>query len=142
MPDERVTTAQKRTVTERARGCCEYCQSQARFSTQSFAAEHIISRYAGGETTLDNLALSCMGCNSHKHTKTHAIDPETGQDVPLFHPRRQNWSDHFAWSEDFTLVIGQTPIGRATIETLHLNRSELINLRRVLYAVGEHPPSL
>jgi hypothetical protein len=141
MPDDRVTTVQKRTVIERAKGCCEYCQSQARFSTQSFAAEHIIPRYAGGESTLENLALSCMGCNSHKHTKTHAIDPETGQDVSLFHPRRQNWSDHFAWSEDFTLVIGRTPIGRATIETLHLNRSELINLRRVLYAVGEHPPS-
>jgi hypothetical protein len=26
------------------------------------------------------------------------------------------------------------------VATLHLNRSELLNLRRVLRAVGEHPP--
>jgi hypothetical protein len=44
-------------------------------------------------------------------------------------------------SDDFTLVIGLTPIGRATIKALQLNREELVNLRRVLYAMGEHPPA-
>ncbi|MBI1878609.1 MAG: HNH endonuclease [Chloroflexi bacterium] len=140
MPDRRVTAAQRRAVFARARGCCEYCQSQARFATQSFAAEHIIPRYAGGETTLDNLALACFGCNSHKYTKTHALDPITGSEVPLFHPRRHEWFEHFAWNDDFTQIVGQTPIGRATIEALRLNRSELVNLRRVLRSVGEHPP--
>ena len=38
------------------------------------------------------------------------------------------------------LIVGRTMAGRATVEALHLNRPELINLRRVLYAVGEHPP--
>ncbi len=140
MPEQRVTAAQRRAVFARAEGCCEYCQSQARFATQSFAAEHIIPRFAGGQTTEDNLALSCLGCNSHKHTKTHALDPETGHEIPLFHPRRQTWSDHFAWNDDFTQIIGRTPVGRATIEALRLNRPELINLRRVLYSVREHPP--
>lgn len=140
MPERRVTTVQRRVVFARAKGCCEYCQSQARFATQSFAAEHIIPRYAGGETTLDNLALACFGCNSHKYTKTQAVDPETGDEVPLFHPRRHTWIEHFVWSDDFTQIIGQTPIGKATVEALQLNRSELINLRRVLYSVGEHPP--
>ncbi len=32
-----------------------------------------------------------------------------------------------------------TPTGRATIEALQLNREGLVNLRRVLYAMGEHP---
>lgn len=54
MPDRRVTAAQRRIVFERARGCCEYCRSQARFATQTFAAEHIIPRQAGGRTELDN----------------------------------------------------------------------------------------
>jgi len=58
----------------------------------------------------------------------------------LFHPREQSWDEHFAWNEDFTLILGLTPTGRATIEALHLNRSGLVNLRRVLYAIGEHPP--
>jgi hypothetical protein len=139
MPEQRVTTAQRRTIFARAKGCCEYCQSQARFSTQSFAAEHIIPRFAGGETSEDNLALACLGCNGHKHTKTHALDPETEREVPLFHPRRQIWSDHFAWNDDFTQIVGQSPVGRATAQALKLNRPELVNLRRVLRAVGEHP---
>ncbi len=140
MTERRVTAAQRRTVIERANGCCEYCQSQARFATQSFAVEHIRPRYVGGKTKLDNLALSCFGCNSHKHTKTSALDPQTGGTVPLFHPRQQHWLQHFTWDESFTQIMGQTATGRATVETLKLNRPELVNLRRVLYAVGEHPP--
>lgn len=139
MPEQRVTAAQRRAVFARAKGCCEYCQSQARFATQSFAAEHIIPRYVGGETTLDNLALACFGCNSHKYTKTHVIDPETGDEVPLFHPRRHTWTEHFAWIDDFTQIVGQTPVGKATVEALQLNRPELVNLWRVLHSVGEHP---
>ncbi|MDF5717692.1 MAG: HNH endonuclease signature motif containing protein [Rhizonema sp. NSF051] len=43
----------------RAKGCCEYCYSQVKFATQSFSVEHIVPRYKGGETSLENLALSC-----------------------------------------------------------------------------------
>ncbi|GIL15393.1 MAG: hypothetical protein BroJett039_05660 [Chloroflexota bacterium] len=59
----------------------------------------------------------------------------------MYHPRQQRWRDHFAWSDDFTLIIGLTPIGRATIEALQMNRKPIINLRRVLYAMREHPPA-
>jgi len=38
------------------------------------------------------------------------------------------------------LMVGTTPTGRATIEALQLNRGGVVNLRRLLYAVGEHPP--
>jgi hypothetical protein len=37
-------------------------------------------------------------------------------------------------------ITGLTPVGRATIESLQLNREGLVNMRRVLHAVGEHPP--
>jgi hypothetical protein len=50
------------------------------------------------------------------------------------------WSEHFAWNEDYSRVIGLTPTGRATVETLHLNRQGVVNLRRVLFLVGMHPP--
>jgi hypothetical protein len=46
---------------------------------------------------------------------------------------------HFTWNDDFTLMIGLTLTGRATIAALHLNRAELVNLRRALYTLGEHP---
>ena len=141
MPEQHVTTEQKQSVLERARGCFEYCRSQARFATQPFSTEHIIPRHWGGETTLDNLALACQGCNNHKYTKTEGYDPVSDKVVSLYHPRQQRWHDHFAWNDDFTLVIGLTPTGRATIKALQLNREELVNLRRVLYAMGEHPPA-
>lgn len=51
------------------------------------------------------------------------------------------WSDHFAWSADFTRIEGKTPLGRATIDVLHCNRTGVVNLRRVLVAAGLHPPS-
>lgn len=44
------------------------------------------------------------------------------------------------WNRDFTLVIGVTPIGRATLAALRLNRPGVVNLREALYAVGKHPP--
>jgi hypothetical protein len=140
MPESRVTAQQKKAVAERANGCCEYCRSQARFAIQPFSIEHIIPRSQGGETVMDNLALSCQGCNNHKYNKTEGRDPVNGDLVPLYHPRNQQWSDHFAWNEDFSLIIGLTATERATVETLQINREGVVNLRRVLYTMGEHPP--
>jgi hypothetical protein len=141
MPEKRVTTQQKRAVVKRAQGCCEYCRSQARFAIQPFSVEHIVPRSQGGKITLDNLALACQGCNNHKYNKTEGRDPVSSDVVALYHPRKQRWSDHFAWNEDFTLIIGLTATGRATIEALHLNREGVVNLRRILYTMGEHPPA-
>ncbi|MCB9108912.1 MAG: HNH endonuclease [Anaerolineales bacterium] len=141
MLEPRVTARQRQAVMERARGCCEYCCSQMRFATQSFSVEHIKPRSQSGKTRLDNLALACQGCNSHKYTKTEGYDPVSGERVMLYHPRQQRWEDHFRWSDNFTVMVGVTAIGRATIEALQLNRAGLVNLRQVLYTMGEHPPS-
>jgi hypothetical protein len=138
--EERVTVKQRQQVIARAKEICEYCYSQIKFATQSFSVEHIVPRVKGGKTTLDNLALSCQGCNNSKYTKTEGLDPTTREKVPLFHPRQQIWQEHFAWSTDYTKIIGLTPTGRATVDELNLNRSGVVNLRRVLYASGEHPP--
>jgi len=139
MSEPKFTARQKEEVARRARHCCEYCQSQARFSPDPFSIEHIRPRSRGGAIDPSNLALSCQGCNSHKYTSTEAVDPVTGESVSLFHPRKQKWGDHFIWNEDYTLILGRTPMGRATIEKLKLNRTGLMNLRRVLHGIGEHP---
>jgi hypothetical protein len=142
MPEQRISAELRQQVTERADGNCEYCRSQARYATQPFSVEHIIPRAKGGPTTLENLALACQGCNNHKYDKVAALDPVSGEIVPLYHPRRDHWDTHFAWSDDFTLIIGLTPTGRATVATLLLNREGVLNLRRLLYAIGEHPPPI
>ena len=140
MSGSRVGEELRRRVVERARGLCEYCRSPQRYSVAPFSVEHIHPRARGGRPELQNLALACLGCNGHKHAKTEATDPVTGKSVPLFHPRRQEWKDHFAWSKDYTLVIGQTSTGRATVDALQLNREGHTNLRSLLYSAGEHPP--
>lgn len=140
MPRQRMTAQQRRIVIERAQGCCEYCLCQVDFATQSFSVEHVIPVHYGGANTLENLALACQGCNSHKYTKREKADPVGGAIVPLYHPRQQKWQEHFQWSDDFTVIIGITAIGRATVEALKMNRPGVVNLRRVLYALGEHPP--
>jgi hypothetical protein len=142
MPSEKIPASVRRVVALRAKNYCEYCLSPENIGTQSFTVEHIKPRQAGGETILENLAWSCFGCNSHKHTKVAAIDPETGVQVSLFNPRQQLWAEHFGWSGDFTIIIGKTAEGRATVKALILNREGVVNLRRVLVLANLHPPSL
>ena len=126
----------------RAQGYCEYCRSPMRYSPDPFAVEHIVPRVAGGGNEPSNLALSCQGCNNLKFVSIEAVDPVTGVMVPLFHPRQQRWSQHFLWSQDTTVVVGRTPVGRATVERLRLNREGVVNLRRVLATIGQHPPQI
>lgn len=130
----------RRFITKRANGRCEYCQSQEAFATERFLIEHIQPRAAGGETVTDNLALACQGCNGHKATKTNAVDSDTETIVPLFNPRQHFWQEHFNWGKDNLHITGLTAIGRATIVSLRLNRPSLVNLRRALLAINEHPP--
>jgi hypothetical protein len=142
MPESRISADLREQVSLRANGCCEYCRSQACYTTQAFLVEHILPRVQGGATSLDNLALACQGYNNHKYNKVAAPDPVSGELVSLYHPRHDRWDTHFAWSDDFTLVIGLTATGRATVEALHLNRDGVVNLRRLLYAIGQHPPAV
>ncbi len=130
----------RQAVVQRAHACCEYCLSQEQFSTQAFSLDHIIPVEKGGKTALNNLALSCQGCNNHKYTKTEGYDAITHQMIPLYHPRKHQWNEHFVWNEDCTLILGVTPTGRATVETLQLNRAGVVNLRQILSRAKQHPP--
>ena len=140
MAREYIPIALRQLVIERSKRNCEYCRSQARFALESLVFDHIVPVSRGGETLAENLALACHGCNGHKSDKTEGIDPASAQSVPLYHPREMLWDDHFAWNEDATLIVGLTPTGRATIQTLRMNREGVVNLREVLRIMGLHPP--
>jgi hypothetical protein len=119
-------------VSERAQFLCEYCLCPESHSLSTFALEHIEPLAEGGPDDEANLAYSCSGCNGFKGTATTGTDPESGEEVRLYHPRRDEWSEHFTWSEDSLSLVGLTPVGRATIERLRLNRTGVVNLRRLL----------
>jgi hypothetical protein len=141
MSNQQISNAQKQFVAERAGHCCEYCFSQLRFSPDPFSIEHIIPAAKGGSHEEDNLALACQGCNNHKFISTSAVDTVTGNEVNLYHPRRDEWGQHFSWSNDYLYIVGLTSIGRATVDKLTLNRKGVVNLRQVLRVLNEHPPA-
>jgi hypothetical protein len=141
MTRAKISKALKQQVNERAQWCCEYCRSQRQFSPSGFEIEHTTPLSRGGTDDLENLALACGDCNSHKYNKVEAIDPASGQVVPLFNPRQMEWDEHFIWSDDTLEMLPLTAIGRATIALLKTNRESVVNLRRVLRLQGFHPPS-
>ena len=142
MAESRLPEKRRKEVAGNAGGICEYCRSQQSLCPDPFHVEHILPEARGGTDVPENLALSCGGCNSYKTTKIEAVDPLSRVRVPLFNPRQQQWQEHFEWSSDFTLMLGLTETGRATIEALRMNRVGVVNLRRVLYASGLHPPAM
>ena len=126
-------------VVNRAGNRCEYCQAPLAIVVE-MEIDHIIPQSAGGPTELDNLCLACAGCNGYKLAFQEAEDPETGEIVPLYNPRIQNWNAHFVWHDDGTLVIGLTPIGRATVARLRMNREPMVEARLLWVQAGWHPP--
>ena len=81
----------------------------------------------------DNLAAACYQCNIiGKRAYTRGVDPLSGVEVELFNPRRERWSDHFAWSQDYLTLKGKTSIGWATIAVLQLNGPKYRAQRRLL----------
>ncbi len=141
MPTNYLSAELRRLVKLRANNNCEYCHAIGSFSFHPFPVEHIIPISKGGSEEDSNLANACQFCNGSKSDKIEALDPLTGLPVSLFNPRTQAWSENFVWSDDFTLIIGITPIGRATVNCLKMNREEAINLRAALRDFGVHPPT-
>lgn len=120
----------------------EYCQTQQRLIRMPLVIDHIIPRSLGGSSDRPNLAASCYRCNEFKGAKTQGIDPETGEQVPLFHPRQQIWAEHFAWTEAGTKIQGLTPVGRATVSTLKVNNEYVVASRQIWVAENWHPPDI
>lgn len=140
MSKTHIPKALRARVAEQARYRCGYCLTPAFIVGYEMDIDHLIPEALGGQTVEENLWLACNRCNEHKGDRVRATDPQTGAVVPLFNPRAQLWSEHFAWNAAGDQVIGQTPVGRATVEALQLNREPLVKSRRVWIAAGLHPP--
>jgi 5-methylcytosine-specific restriction endonuclease McrA len=122
--DERL----RQTVRERAGYRCEYCclpQDAEPFF--AYHVEHIVARQHGGGDDSGNLALACYHCNAHKGPNLSGLDPESGALVRLFHPRQDQWDQHF--ERNGVLIVGRTAIGRATVGLLKMNAADRRRLR-------------
>jgi HNH endonuclease len=128
----------RRQVIERAENRCEYCGLAQAGQEAAFHVDHAVPVSAGGPTVLDNLALACVSCSLRKGARRVAPDPQTGEAVALFNPRREAWRVHFRW--DGVQVVGLTPTGRATAEALRMNRALAWATRVEEAHRGRHPP--
>lgn len=141
MSSPKIPVRLRQKIEKAAQERCGYCQTQAILIGMRLTIEHIIPKSAGGASDENNLWLSCRPCNEYKGDKTNAIDPLTGEEVPLFNPRVQIWTEHFSWEENGIRIKGLTPTGRATAVALKLNHENIVRTRRRWVQVGWHPPA-
>lgn len=132
-----ISASLRRFVIARAANRCEYCGLSQTGQEATFHIDHITPVVAGGESVAENLALACVSCSLRKGARQTAVDPESGQSVPLFHPRRETWSEHFAWN--VVEVLPRTATGRATVILLDMNRPLILAIRREEILLGRHP---
>jgi len=133
-----ISAALRRLVLQRAGGYCEYCGVSQEGQEATFHIDHVIPRTAHGETVAENLALACVSCSLHKSARQIAIDPQSGDEVALYNPRRDIWHEHFRW--EGVHVVGLTSTGRVTVDALHMNRPLILAIRQEAAALGRHPP--
>jgi hypothetical protein len=135
----RPAAEQRRQVIARAGNRCEYCLVHQDDAVATHQIDHVVAEKHGGQTVLQNLALSCVTCNLRKGSDLASFDPQSGAVVPLFNPRTQEWAMHFSIQD--LRIEGLTAEGRTTVEFLQLNSFERLAERRELSASGRFPPS-
>jgi hypothetical protein len=124
-------------VADRAGHRCEYCRAPEAVFNFPFEVEHILPASKGGSDEPDNLALACRACNLRKSNIVLAVDPETHETVPLFHPRTQVWVEHFEVTDSPDAMLrGKTATGRATIIQLQMNAPRQLAARQQWIALG------
>ncbi len=109
----------RRLVRDRAKGCCEYCGISEGICYALHEVDHVVAEKHGGATSADNLALCCALCNRRKGADLSSLDPQTGEVVLLFQPRKQAWAAHFRF--DGVRIEPLTATGRATARLLGFN---------------------
>lgn len=125
-----VPEAVRRLVATRAGHRREYYLLHQRDSYTPHQVDHIVSQKHAGTSDLQNLAWSWIRCNAWKGSDVSSVDPNTGQIVPLFHPRRDRWSDHFEIRGH--VIEPLTAIGYMTVTLLRLNSAQRFAERRAL----------
>jgi HNH endonuclease len=132
----------RRIVITRAEGLCEYCLLHEEDTFIGCQIDHVISEKHGGLTQADNLAYACLFCNLHKGSDIATFIPGTQTLVRFFHPRIDQWNQHFLLDADGITLLPLTEIGEATIRMFGFNQEERLLERQALRSVGRYPTAV
>ena len=127
--------AARHLVRQRAHNRCEYCLLSQEYSDLTHHIEHILARQHGGSDDTGSLALACHRCNLRKGTNLTGFDPANKEIVPLFHPRRDRWDEHFV--QRGPRIEGLTIVGQTTVWVLGMNDARRVDLRAEILARDE-----
>ncbi|XWK89546.1 MAG: HNH endonuclease signature motif containing protein [Phormidium sp.] len=126
-------------IAQRANHRCEYCQAPEIVFNFPFEVEHIIPLSRQGTNDEENLALACRSCNLRKGIRISGIASSSNTEVPFFHPRNNQWSEHFQINIESGEIIGITAVGEVTLEYLEMNSPAQLAARRLWIRLGLFP---
>ena len=127
----------RRLVAQRADNLCEYCLIAEHDTILGCAIDHIISIKHGGSSNIDNLAYCCVYCNRFKDSDIGSIIIDKKEFVRFYHPRWDNWLEHFHL-EDY-LIQPITDIGEVTARILGFNQQSRLLERQLLISKNKYP---
>lgn len=127
------------TVARRAAHRCEYCRAPEVGFNFPFEVEHVVPTSRGGADDPANFALSCRACNVRKGDCVSRADDQTGEEIRLFDPRSDRWSDHFGFDPDTAELLPLTAVARVTIAQLDLNHPFQLAARQVWVQLRLYP---
>lgn len=126
-------------VAARANHRCEYCRAPEVVFNFPFEVEHIIPLSRQGTNDAENLALACRSCNLRKGNRISGREPDSDVAIPFFHPRRDEWSQHFEIDADSGNIVGLTATGRVTTTALEMNSPLQATARQLWIRLGLFP---
>lgn len=122
-----ISDEERKVVRAKYNLCCGYCGVSELDVGSELEIDHFQPSSQGGSDELDNLVYACPACNRNKASYWHSSD--SPPHMHLLHPLTDSLSPHLTLLQDGHMA-GLTPRGWFHIEWLHLNRPQLIAMRR------------
>lgn len=104
--------------------------------------QHYGAKFANVPEDAVNIAAcqitnACFECNRAKGSDIASIDALSGALTPLYHPRQQNWHEHFRCNGP--LIEPLTAEGWVTVMLLRMNSPKRVAIRDNLLQEGRYP---
>lgn len=121
-----VSAASRAAIRTAYGGWCGYCGVSETAVGGELEIDHFHPVAAGGSDDDENLVYACTACNRFKGDFAPA--PGAPETLRLLHPKRDNLEVHIVETVHGRLS-GLTARGWFHIQRLHLNRSQLVEMR-------------